>query len=164
MKILLNGFDDLAAIWRFLIRNISINFDNKTIDYYSLLRTFNEINFILRTDPSHSVSLCLSKRYALLWFYLRHTHESSSTAILKVYQFEASILYLLMKFDLTIEYELDEFYPSQLCDQFGKFDESNSIGLNHIVTLLKRYDPQSRMQLSRNSRGGFELYSIKSFN
>ena len=39
---LIREFDDLVATWKYLIRNISIDFENKTIDYCSLLRTFNE--------------------------------------------------------------------------------------------------------------------------
>ena len=75
----INGFDGLAAIWKYLIRNISFDFDNKTIDYYSLFRTINEIRFIVKTDSSsNGPSLRISKRYALLWFYLRYIYNNDA--------------------------------------------------------------------------------------
>ena len=44
--------EDLVVIWKYLIGNISIDFEHKTIDYYSLFRTFNEIIFFVKAGPS----------------------------------------------------------------------------------------------------------------
>ena len=56
---LISGFDDLVATWKYLIRNISIDFTNKTIDYYSLLRTFNEVCILLKLIPPPMAHPCV---------------------------------------------------------------------------------------------------------
>ena len=47
----INVFDDQIAISKFLSKNISFDFVNKTIDFYSLFRTFNDIAFIVKESP-----------------------------------------------------------------------------------------------------------------
>ena len=72
----ISGLEDIVTISKFLIKNISVDFDNKTIDYYSLFRTLNEISYMINADSTPSkYSLCLSKRFALLWVYLNHIHR-----------------------------------------------------------------------------------------
>ena len=94
---LISGFDDLVAICKYLIRNISIDFTNKTIDYYSLFRTLNEISILIKTDSSsNGPSLRLSKRYALLWFYLRQIYNNNCNVIFDIHHHhKAFIIYLV---------------------------------------------------------------------
>ena len=95
-------FDDLFATWKYLIGNISIYFANKTFDYYSLLRTFNEVRILIKTDSSsNGPSLHLSKRYALLWLYLRHIYYNNCNVILDIHHHhKTSIIYLVMVLQL----------------------------------------------------------------
>ena len=80
------GLGDLVAIWKYLIRSISIDLDNKTIDYFSLSRTINEICSIIKTDSTPSgPSLRLSKRYALFWFNVQHIYVNKCTEIFETH-------------------------------------------------------------------------------
>ena len=96
---LISGFADLVATCKYLIRNISFDFTNKTIDYYSLLRTFNEVSILVKThSSSNGPSLRLSKRYALLWFYLLRINNSNCKAIFDIHHHhKTSIIYFVME-------------------------------------------------------------------
>ena len=50
--IFVNNLDERIAIWKFLIKNISIDFNQHTVDYDSLFRTFNEIRYIIKMNLS----------------------------------------------------------------------------------------------------------------
>lgn len=45
----INEISYLIAIWKYFVENISVDFANQTIEYYS--RTFSEIGFIVKTIP-----------------------------------------------------------------------------------------------------------------
>ena len=141
---LISSFDDLVAIWKYLIRNISFDFDKKTIDYCSLSRTINEIRFIVKRDSSsNSPSFSISKRYALLWFYLRYIYLNDCTVIFDTrHRHRALISYLIMKFwDKFSNYYDKEFYPDLLRLLFEKIYNSGSLCLNHIEDFLSNYSP-----------------------
>ena len=88
-----SGIDRLVIIWKYLIRNISIDFDNKTIDYYSLSRTINEICLIIETESSSDgPSLRLSKRYFLLGFYLRFIYINDCTVIFDAHHHHRALI------------------------------------------------------------------------
>ena len=129
---LISGYDDLVATWKYLIRNISIDFTNKTIDYYSLFRTFNEVSILIKTDSSsNGPSLHLSKRYALLWFYLRHIYNNNCNVIFDInHHHKAFIIYLVMELFVIRSYShcINEIYPNQLrflLKSFIKMDRNN---------------------------------------
>ena len=146
----LMGFDNLAAIWKYLIRNISFDFENKTIVYHSLFRTIYEICLIIKTDSSLICpSLCLSKRYALLWFYLRYIYVNNCAVIFETHHhYKTLIYYFIMKFQLYI-YDFEEFYPSQLGILFEKLYENEPQQLDHIWKLLRVRSPWHDSNLLR---------------
>ena len=151
---LVNEYDNLADVWKYLIRNISIDFENKTIDYCSLSRTINEICSINKADSSSSngAKLCLSKRYALFWLYLQHIYMNNCTVIIDSrHHYRALISYLIMKlwFEFHV-FNVNEFYPNLLRLLFEKLYENKSLKLvDPILELLRRYDPK----LERTSLG-----------
>ena len=135
---LIGGFDDLIAIWKYLIRNISIDFTNKTIDYYSLFRTLNDISILVKTDSSsNGLSLRLSKRYALLWLYLRYIYLDNE--IFDIYHHhKANTIYLIMEFlGRNHSYGINEFYPNKLRLLFEKLYENGSQKLKLILECLR---------------------------
>ena len=139
---LISRFDDLVATCKYLIRNISIDFTNKTIDYYSLLRTFNEAIILVKTDSSsNGPSLPLSKRYALLWFYLRHIQKNDCNVIFDIHHHhKAFIIYLVMELRVrSLIYGISELYPNKLRFLFEKLYENGSQQLEPILELLRRY-------------------------
>ena len=175
---LLSEFDDLVAIWTYLIRNISYDFNNKSIDYYSLFRTLNEVGILIKTDSSSTgPSLRLTKRYALLWFYLRHIYNSNCNVIFEIYHHhKAFIIYLVTEFDIWLHSNGNELYPVNLIFLIEKLYENESQQLNTFSELLRRhaffyfYDPKflgipwkipNYIELVRSPSKGFKKYSLR---
>ena len=170
-------FCNLLVIWKFLIKKISIDLDNKAINYYSVVRTVNEINSIVKSDSSSYVfpSLHLSKRYALLWFYLRYIFENEYTLISDSYHKEV-IINLILKFWERFtgfgDYTTREFYPIRLRPLFKNTHKSGllhlgDIGkhliryrhLEYIVKLLMRFHPANNISyVSKNAH--FVVYKL----
>lgn len=142
----INGFGDLIAIGKFLTKNISFDFVNKTIDFYSLFRTFNEISFIVTQDPqTDGPSLCLSKRYALFWVYLCHIHRNRCTDIFGAhYRGRALIIYFILEFRFSFYDNCfgGKFYPNRLDCQFVKLYKNGSPQLGFITEHLESYNLQ----------------------
>ena len=166
---LIRKFDDLVGIWKYLIRNISIDFDNKTIDYFSLFRTINEINFIFKTDSfSNGPSLRIYKRYALLWIYLRCIFVNDCTVIFDTHHHHGTLIsYLIMKFWYKFgNYYDKEFNPDLLRFLFEEVYNSGSLRLNPIEDLLSEYSSELTIPKKTSSffvmaRSLTEDYKIK---
>ena len=147
---LINGFDDLVATWKYLMRNISIDFENKSIDYYSLLRTFNEVSILIKTDSSpNGPSLRLFKRYALLWFYLHHIYVTDcNMMIFDIHHHQKIfIFYFVLEFwDRPYCWiGVNELYPNQLILLFEKIYENGQPQIEPILELFREYNlEQSR--------------------
>ena len=143
---LISGFDDLVAIWKYLIRNISIDFTNKTIDYYSLLRAFNEACILIRIDSSsNGPSSRLSKRYALLWFYLHHIYYHDCNVIFHIHDHhKAFIVYLVMEFyKRNCYWGINELYPNIIRDLFEELYGNGSQQLESILEHFRGYSCKS---------------------
>ena len=140
---LVNGFTDLVVTCKYLIRNISFDFENQTIDHYSLFRTINEIRFLVNTDSSsNSPPLRISKLYALLWFYLRYIYENCCTEIFEAqHHLKALVISLIMDFWPTLYPRVNEFlFPIKLRLQFEKLIEGDSKQLSEIKKILGKYN------------------------
>ena len=139
---------NLVATWKYLMRNISIDFENKTIDYYSLLRTFNEVSILIKTDSSsNGPSLRLFKRYALLWFYLRHICNTNCNMIFDIHHHQKIfIFYFVLEFwGSSFWFGVNELYPNQLRLLFEKLYENGLPQLEPILELFTEYNfEQSR--------------------
>ena len=138
---LIRGSDDLVAIWKYLIRNISIDFANKTIDYYSLFRTFNDVSILIKTDSfPNGPSLRLSKRYALLWFYLHNIYYLNCNVIFHIHHHhKAFIVYLVMEF-YKRTWGIYELYPNIIRYLFEKLYGNGSQQLDTILELFIVYN------------------------
>ena len=147
---IISGFDGWVITWNYLIGNISIDFANNTIDYYSLFRTINEI-IILVNSSSSGPSLCLSKRYALLWVYLRHICNTDCNLIFEIHHHhKAFIFYLIIEFSAVIwDYDIDELYlyPYSLSLLFEKLYKNGSQQLDPISDLLGIYNLEKNRDL-----------------
>ena len=139
---LINGLSDRAITWNYLIRNFSIDFDKKTIDYHSLSRTINEICLIIKMDSSsNGPSMRLSKRYTLLVFYLRFIYMNDCNVIFDSHHHHRALIsYLIMK--MSNAYDDYGFYPDHLKHLFEEFYNSGSIQLNPIANFLRNYNPE----------------------
>ena len=138
---LIRGSDDLVAIWKYLIRNISIDFTNKTIDYYSLFRAFNDVSILIKTDSfPNGPSLRLSKRYALLWFYLHNIYYLNCNVIFHIHHHhKAFIVYLVMEF-YKRTWGTYELYPNIIRYLFEKLYGNGSQQLDPILELFIGYN------------------------
>ena len=137
---LISRFSDLIAIWKYLIRNISIDFTDKTIDYYSLLRTFNEASILVKTDSSSiGPSLRLSKRYALLWFYLQYIYKHNCKFIFDIHRHHnVFIIYFIVELrSMPLSCRSDELYPDMLRFLFEKLYKNGSPQLDPILELIR---------------------------
>ena len=135
------GLDNLIAIWNYLIRNISIDFVNKTIDFYSLIRTLNEIIFISQAGSSLSdPTKRLSKLYALIWIYLCHI-SYRCTAVFDMYRHKTLMIFLIKNFDWSYDYTPNVFHPDHLQIQFERLNEVGLPALNDIARLLEEFGP-----------------------
>ena len=156
-------FEDLVSIWKFLVKNISIDFDAKTIDFNSLFLTFNEAKSLIKRGSNPiGPSLRLSKLYSLLWIYLHHINGVNNFAFLEVHHHQkALILYLVfMIWEMPFDCDTDHFYPKKLKIQFEELYEGGSPQLELIVKLLKRCNiPEECQDLVAPKRapGFFEL-------
>ena len=139
---LISEFNDLVVTCKYLIRNISIDFTNKTIDYYSLFRTLNEIIILIKTDSSsNGSSLRLSNRYSLLWFYLRQIFINNCSVIFDIHHHhKAFIIYLVMEFwTRSGVCGVNELYPNSLRLLIERLYEKGSQQLYPISELLGIY-------------------------
>ena len=136
---IISRFDAKIAIWKYLIINISIDFSNKTIDYYSLSRTFNDVSILVKTDSSlDGPSLRLSKRYALFWLNLHYIYVNHCTVIFETHQrHKALIIYYVLKSRFL--FPAKEFYPDVLRLQFERLYENKSQQLDQIWELLRMH-------------------------
>ena len=141
---IISGNGHLVATCRYLIENISINFTNKTIDYHSLLRIFNETSILIKTDSSsNGPSLHLSKRYTLLWFYMLHIYNSNFNVIFDInHHHKSFFIYLVMEILGTrcYRYDTNELYPNVLRSLIEKLYKNGSPQLEPILALFKRYN------------------------
>ena len=153
---LISGFDNLVATWKYLIRNISIDFTNKTIDCYSLFRTFNDVSILVKTDSSsNGPSLRLSKRYALLWFYLRYIFNNKCNVIFDIHHHHKTlIIYLFMEVNGngTCKNGINELYPNMLRFLFENLYENVPQKLEHIKKLVREYNLENYRNLLGVSR------------
>ena len=141
----INEFYGLAAIWKYLIRNISFDFDNKTIDYYSLFRTINELRFLANMDSSSiSPPLRISKRYALLWFYMRYIYVNECAVIFGKQHYLNNInafsINLIMGLRHSFYNQNANECPNELISQFEKLIKGGSLQKNVIKEILERFD------------------------
>ena len=138
---IVKGLDNLIAIWNYLIRNISIDFVNETIDFYSLIRTLNEIIFISQAGPSlNDPTKRLSRLYALIWVYLCHI-DNGCTAIFDMYRHKTLMIFLIQNFDWSYDYTRNVFHPDHLQIQFERLNEAGLPTLNDIARLLEEFGP-----------------------
>ena len=148
---LIDGLSDTAITWDYLIRNISIDLDNKTINYHSLLRTFNEASILVKTDSSSiGPSLRLSKRYALLWFYLRHIYINHCKVIFDIHHHhKIFIIYFIVELWWRPLGSYNGLYPKQLRLLFEELYENEPQQLvhHHILELLRVHNPWSDSNL-----------------
>ena len=137
---LISGFDDQVAIWKYLIRNISFDFINKTIDYNSLFRTFDEVSLLIKSDSSsNGTTLRLSKRYALLSLYIRHIYNNNCNVIFDInHHHKAFIIYLAMECRWkSYNWDAYELYPNILRLLLEKLYENGSLQLDPILELFR---------------------------
>ena len=139
---LIRGFDDLIATCKYLMRNTSIDFTIKTINYYSLLRTFNEISILIKTNSS-SNGPSLRHRYSLLWFYMHHIYNNNCNVIFDTHHHHKTlIIYLIIKIGngfWSCGYGINGLYPNMLGFLFEKLYENESQQLESILELFGGY-------------------------
>lgn len=107
---LVNEFGDLVVIWKFLIKNISIDFNTRTVNYNSLFWTLNEIiSFVKADSSSNNLDLYQSKLYSLLWFYLYHIYKDNSPNFFEVtHSNKILVIYLIMEIWLEFDFKRGE--------------------------------------------------------
>ena len=157
---------DQLAISKFLLKNISIDFVNKTIDYDSLFRTFNEIKLIFKANPpsSHKSPLRLAKLYSLLWLYMSRIRDSFCPAIFdQHHQHKTLIIYLIMGLWGNFYSKIHKFYPKSLILQLGGLFGSDSLHLDHIMELVKEFNPRDDYGLLKITKGTFSFFELTRF-
>jgi hypothetical protein len=96
-EILVVNLEDGIAIWKFLIKNISIDFDNHAVDYDSLFRTFHEIRCIFKMNQSFEKASRLSKLCSLLWLYLHRLYMADCSIIFDYHHHHKPLIISLIK-------------------------------------------------------------------
>ena len=140
---LVNNLGDRIAIWKFLIRNISINFTKGEIDYVSLIRTFSEIRLIIKTKPPFiNDSQHLAKLCALFVFYLDHIYSTNCTSIFDLsHNLKAEIIFLVVK-SYRWSYNFDtngEFNSNRMIIYLTRFYKANQGQLYFTLKMLRGY-------------------------
>ena len=96
----------------------------------------------------------ISKRYALLWFYLRYIYENDCTVIFETqHHLKALIINLIMDFWTVLYPRVKEFFfPNRLRLQFEKLIEGDSQQLSDIKEILGKYNLHSDCKLLGNPK------------
>lgn len=136
-------------VWEFIIKNVSIDFSEQSIDYQSFLRIFTEICHIVKAGSQSNINpLRLSNLYALLWFYMHSVWFVECTNIFNIYhQDKALVIYLIIR--LWGEFRLygydfgGEFYPHDLKFHVESLFSQRSLKLDPIINFLEKKDPQT---------------------
>jgi hypothetical protein len=145
--ILVNNMEDRIAIWKFLLFNISIDFNKASVDYDSLFRTFNEIRCIIRMNlPSEKASR-ISKLCSLLWYYLERIHIRECHVIFDSHHhYKPLIISLVRKVGCWRRDFFDkpgEFNSNRLRSFFKELykDKGHWNHINLIMEILKNENP-----------------------
>jgi hypothetical protein len=139
-------------VWEFLIKNVSIDFSEQSIDYQSFIRIFKEICHIVKAGSQSNINtLRLSNLYALLWFYMHSIWFVDCNNIFKIYhQDKALVIYLIIR--LWGEFRLygydfgGEFYPHDLKLHVESLFYKRSLKLDPIINFLEKTDPQTHFK------------------
>ena len=139
---LVKGLHNFIFTCKYSIYTITVDF--KTGFYYSLFRTFNEIDLIIKSGSAFiNPPSRLSESYALLWIYLKYIFMTNDMTIFSTnHPLKASVIYLVMEFWEC--YDLyKEIYSNRLRLLIEGLYEKNSPQLEPIVRLLERYNPRN---------------------
>ena len=163
---LISEISDPISIWKFLVKNISIDFVNKTIEYYSLFRMLSEINFIIDKSPhSNSPNLQLSKRLALLYVYLRYIYLNLYDDIFDLphHHHRTSVIYLVMEFWGLRGHYSNGFYPERLMLQIENLNKSGSPRLNLFENIFEKVQTWTIFLFVKRSKENYEFFCVGPF-
>lgn len=133
------GLEESVKICKFLVKNISMDFPQKTIDFDSLFRVLNEIKVI---KLSHNPKLHQSELFALLWIYMHHIW---TPACMKIFDFYTQDCILI--FDLILScrdmfdgfYFCQDFYPHSMIFRLRQLKENGFAKFMFIGNLLMEF-------------------------
>jgi hypothetical protein len=166
-ELVLNGPNEAIPIFKFLIRNVSIDFTINTIDYNSLFRTLSEIVVTIRNGPpSEKPSLRLSKLYSLLWFYLLIIYKKDCHVIFNMnHHHKILAMYLILEQSAYLVEDFNDkgFYPDSLRLQLEELSNSESSKLDAIAKLLRKYDLHSFCKLIRAPKITSSFFELTHF-
>ena len=160
---LVNEFGDLVVIWKFLIKNISFDFNTRTINYNSLFWTLNEIiSFVKADSSSNNLDLYQSKLYSLLWFYLNQIYKGNSPNFFEVtHSNKILVIYLIMEIWLEFDFKRGEKHHSNILRiNFKKLYINGSLNLEPFVRLLKMCDPSRYSKLLKVPKKVTNYYEL----
>jgi hypothetical protein len=108
------NLENRINVWDYLIKNVSLNFENKSVNYYSLSLAFNEIRSIIMSGKSNDNSK-LSKLSTLLWFYLYKIYINDCMLVFEEIHGRKSIyLYLIQRlWEPNYQYQYFEDYHAE---------------------------------------------------
>ena len=143
-------FDNRIAVWKYLIKNISIDFARKTIDYDSLFHILREIRFIVKTNNYFKDFSRLAKPCTLFWLYIHHIYKTNCKAIFDLDHCHKSLVISLVMsigrwshlFGLcgVFKFEPVSYYLVKIC-------KTDSMQSNHIAEIFREYDPRHYCEL-----------------
>jgi hypothetical protein len=142
--------DDKISIHKFLIKNISFNFNRGIINCESLFRTFGHIrNIICRNSPV-SDSLHIHKMYALLWYYLFDIWMTESMEMFEYHnQDRPLVIYLILELweDFPIYEPYEESYPNNLKIRFEELYKGGSLNFSPIKKVREKCNPRKYLPI-----------------
>ena len=164
---LVNNLDERIAIWKFLIKNISIDFNEHTVNYDSLYRTFNEIRYIIKMNLSSEKASQLSKLCSLLYYYIHRIYETHCLAIFESHHnYNSLIISLIIKvYYWTLEIDsLGEFNSNRLSSYLKKLYKDDFKHLNLSMEILKTRNPNKEISyVMKNLRKVSSFFELTRF-
>ena len=162
-----NNLKDRIAIWKFLIKNISIDFSQKTIDYDSLFHTFYEIRYMIKMNLSSEKALHLSKLCSLLWYYLNRIYETHCSAIFESHhRYKPLIISLIKRVGdwLQESYLSGEFNSNRLSTYLKELYIDDLNHLNLSLEILETRNPNDEVQfVMKNLRKVSSFFELTRF-
>ena len=140
-----NNLEERIAIWKFLIKNISIDFNEHTVDYDSLFRTFNEIRYIIKMNLSSEKASRLSKLCSLLWYYLNRIYNTHCLIIFDSHHHYKPLIISLIKKVGDWSRDMDslgEFNSNRLSSYLKELYKDDLKHLNLSMKILEISQPQ----------------------
>lgn len=164
--VLHEDLDNRIAVWTFVLENVSLDFTNKSVNYYALSVAFHEARKIIILGDSSDNATKLSKISTLLWFYLYQIYRNECKLIFdESIQNRAIYLYLILNlWHIRYDYsKCEEYHSKRIKKDLEELYNGGSLQLEPMKLLLQSFNPNEYKKGLRMPKKDFTFIELSRF-